>query len=174
MNSNLDLDRAIDRVASRLTHVDDDPQLVSRIVASLPERSTWFAWLTHSWAPRLAMAAIIAAAATFWSQRHVTEVAPASQPIAGVQQIQPQQFVASVAPRNATVEPGTAGTPGILGIKPLEFLEPVGPVEPFIGLESLAVNSVAPEALPDAGALTVPSLVIADLPLTAESFSERE
>ena len=67
------------------------------------------------------------------------------------------------------MEPGTRGT-----TRPLELVEPLGHVEPFTGLESLAVHSVAPEALPDAGALTVPSLVIADLPLTAESFPEQD
>ena len=163
-------DDAIDHVAKRMTHVDDDEQFTARIVASLPERSNWFGWLTHSWAPGLAMIAIVVGAVALWNVRHTTEVAPASQPIAGVQLMQPQaQFAAAIEP--APLEP--------VRTKPLEPWNP-GTVEPFVGLPSiaapnaLAMNDVAPKALPSEDALSLPSLVIADLPLTGESFSERD
>lgn len=52
-----DLDLAIDVVAKRLTHVEDDQIFAAKIVAALPERTTWFGW----WMPRLAGAAILLA-----------------------------------------------------------------------------------------------------------------
>src|SRR5262245_52530179 len=75
------LDDVIDRVSARLTHVDEDPLFAARVIASLPERVTWFGWLTHSWAPRLAMIAIVAGAAVLWNGRKATEVAPVLQPL---------------------------------------------------------------------------------------------
>ena len=63
------LDEAIDHVAARLTHIEDNPALTSRIVSSLPERAGWFGWLFHSWAPRLAMIAIVVASGIVWSSR---------------------------------------------------------------------------------------------------------
>ena len=167
MNTNRDfVDEAIDHVAKRLTHVEEDAQFASRIVAALPERVTWFGWLTQSWAPRLAMMAIVASGAVLWSGRQsTTEVSPAAAPLASVTNSNWPQLVASINPA-----PGTPGTPGTLETKPLEPVEPLEPLEPFDGLPSLALADVAPEALPVEGSLAVPSIVIADLPLTAESF----
>jgi len=165
------LDQAIDQVAKQLTQVDDDPQLASRIVASLPERSTWFGWLTHSWAPRLAMIAIVVGVAALWNSRQtMTELPAVARPVALVA-LAPPLVPLNVEP----LEP--------VRTKPLEPLEPLEPVEPseaFTGLPSitapvaLAMTEVAPQALPDTGSLSLPSLVIADLPLTADSFPERD
>ena len=175
MNTNrVDLDDAIDRVAKRLTHVEDDAVFASRVIASLPERTTWFGWLTHAWAPRLAMIAAIVVGAVLWNNRRTTESPVGSEPLASVATVsQPTTFVASV--NRELLEP--------VRTKPLERLEPLEPMEPmeaFSGLPSveaptaLALNDVAPEALVDARVLSVPSLVIADLPLTAETFPQRD
>lgn len=172
MNTNrVDLDDAIDRVAKRLTHVEDDAVFASRVIASLPERATWFGWLTQSWAPRLAMIAVIVVAAVLWNNRRTTESPMASEPLASVATVsQPTMLVASAT--RERLEP--------VRTKRLERLEPVEPLEPFNGLPSveapkaLALNDVAPEALVDARVLSVPSLVIADLPLTAETFPQRD
>lgn len=171
MNTNRDqLDDAIDSVAKRLTHVEDDAVFASRVIASLPERMTWLGWLTHSWAPRLAMIAVIVVAAMLWNRR-TTESPTGSQLLASIPTISaPSTFVASVM-REPLAPVRT---------KPLERLEPLEHVEPFGGLPSveapkaLALNNVAPEALVESGALNVPSLVIADLPLTAESFPQHD
>jgi hypothetical protein len=161
-----------------LTHVDDDAVFASRVIASLPQRTTWFGWLTQSWAPRLAMIAVIVAAAMLWNSRRTTEVAPALAPIASVQFTQPSALMPPLAPRTGTRT--RTGTSEPNGTKPLEPLELLEPLEPFVGLSSvespkaLALNDVAPDALTETGTLSVPSLVIADLPLTAETFSQRD
>src|SRR5690349_2384464 len=105
MNTNRDhLDDAIDRVAKNLTHVEDDAVFASRVIASLPERTTWFGWLTHSWAPRLAMIAIIVVAAVLWSNRRTTETPAKSELLASVPTMSaPSTFVASVM--RAPLEP---------------------------------------------------------------------
>ena len=169
MNTNRDqLDDAIDHVAKRLTHVDDDAQFSARVIAALPERVTWFGWLTHSWAPRLAMMAIIAGTFVFWSARHSNEVAPAAQPLASVANPNWPQLTRSVEPERLE----------LVSRMPLEPVEPLEPMEPYQGLPSIdapkaiAVNEVGPVALPDGGSLSLPSLTLTELPLTAE-FPER-
>lgn len=171
MNTDRDhLDESIDHVAKRLTHVDEDAQFTARVIASLPERATWFGWLTQSWAPRLAMMAIVAGTIAFWSQRHTTDVAPSAQPLASVANVSWPQLVASV--EREPLAPNRT--------MPLEPVEPLEPLEPFEGLPSvvapkaLALNDVVPEALPVEGSLALPSLVIAELPLTAETFPQRD
>ena len=160
------LDDAIDHVAKRLTHVDEDAQFRSRILAALPERATWFGWLMQSWAPRLAMMAIVAGTFALWSARHTTEVSPATAPLASVANTNWPRLASAISPQR--------GILGTFGTKRVERLERLEPVEPFDGLSSLAIADVAPESLPVEGSLAVPSIVIADLPLTAESFPQRE
>ena len=159
------LDGAIDQVAQRLTRVDEDAQFASRIIAALPERMTWFGWLTHAWAPRLAMMAIVAGTLVFWSTRHTTDVTPAAQPLASVANTNWPQL-ASAARRR---EPLAANSS-----KPLEAVAPMEPVEPFGGLPSLALADVAPAPLHVEDVLAVPALELVELPLTAESFPERK
>lgn len=173
-----DLDRAIDHVAARLTHVEDDAQFASRIVAALPERLTWFGWLMQSWAPRLAMTAIIAGSLVLWASRRTTDITPTAQPLASVSDTSWPQLVAAISP-----EPrirGAIGAAGPVRTQPLERLERTEPLEAFDGLppvaapKALAVVDIAPEAIGVEAALRVPSLSVADLPLTAESFPERD
>jgi hypothetical protein len=63
-------------------------------------------------------------------------------------------------------------------VEPLEPLEPRGDHEFSLASvdapKALAIGSVAPDALEDSEALTVPSLVIADLPLTPDGVSQRD
>ena len=183
MNTDRDLlDEAIDHVSSRLTHVDDDPQFASGIVAALPERVTWFGWLTYSWAPRLAMVAIVAVAAVFWNGRRTTEVSPVvSQPVASVTTPVSQQPTVVASNPQPLVPVRTKP------MEPMEPLEPLEPLEPSVprsdhefslaAVEApkvLAMGSVGPEALESSEALSVPSLTIADLPLTSGGFAQRD
>ena len=76
------LDDAIDSVAARLTKVTDDDALATRILASLPDRSLWF---LHSWIPRLAITAILAAPAVL----SLKAVAPSELPGQGLLTVEP-------------------------------------------------------------------------------------
>jgi hypothetical protein len=166
-----DLESAIDAVARELTRVDHDPQFTSRIVAALPERVTWFGWLTHSWAPRLAMIAIVATAAVVWNSRRATEVTVSPLPAASVAPA--VEFVTAV--RSANPERLTP-----VRTTPLEPVVPMEHLEAFQGLPSveapgvLALTDLTPAELPAQGSIDLAPLVIAELALTAESFPERD
>jgi hypothetical protein len=163
-----DLEQAIDAVAKRLTRVNDDPQFASRIVASLPERTTWFGWLTHSWAPRLAVLAIAAVASMVLINRQPRSVTPALLPstsIAVVSSVLPAltpQAVENAVP-NRTI--------------PMELLEPLEPLEPAKAdhersLPALDVEALPPMNLPVEASIDLDPLTIVDLPLAGE-FPER-
>ena len=146
--AHLDLDQAIDRVAKRLTHVDEDAQFTARVIAALPERSSWFGWLTQSWAPRLAMMAIVAGSLLFWNARHATEVTPSAQPLASVVNSNWPQLVAAIA--HEPLAPGRT--------MPVEREEPVALLEPHPDHEralspvdspaNVEIASISPGALP--------------------------
>ena len=170
MNTNrVDLDDAIDRVAKRLTHVEDDAVFASRVIASLPERATWFGWLTHSWAPRLAMIAIVAVAAMLWNGRRTTEL--------------PAVEIAANAPPSVPL-PGAVEPVVPVRTKPVERVELVEPLEPRSDFDrslpavaspvAIDVASLTTGGLPAEDSLSLPSLVVADLPLTAETFPQRD
>ena len=170
MNTNRDLNSAIDHVARRMVAVPDDPEMVARIVSALPERSSRLGWLI----PQLAALGAIVIAAVMWSTRErpaLPAVLP-STPIA-----------------SATSWPGviTAREPGTVArTQPLERLEPVEPLEP-LGLgsdferslpslevvDSLMVSDLTPHELPASPALELAPIGVTDLPLTAESFPPR-
>ena len=168
------LDAAIDRVTARLTHVDDDPVFVSRVVFALPERVSWFGWLFHSWAPRLAMIAVVVAAATLVYRSAPSPMAPAgNQPIAASPLAHaPAEFAVAVAP-------------AAVRTLPLERLEPLEPLQPprsdhefslpaVDGPVALGIAPLEPKDLPAEEALSLAPLAIADLPMTAETFPPRE
>lgn len=173
-NGDFDLDAAIDHVAKRLTHVDDEAQFASRIVSALPERITWFGWLMHSWAPRLAMAVIIAAGAALWGGRSTTEVAP----LASASPLPVTALASAVIPARAEpMEPVRT-----MPLEPMELLEPVEPLAsrdherslaPARAPAALEIVSIAAGDVIAEDALDVAPLQIAELPLTAESFSQR-
>ena len=172
MTTNRDrLDEAIDRVAARMTHVDDNGALTGQIVNALPERSIGFGWWFRSWAPRLAMVAVVIAAGIVWSNRGTQESSPIAATIAGSPNTDLIPLVASVreAEPNRTL--------------PLEPLEPLEPMEPsnadfefslpsIAAVAALELEMIAPASLPEDAPLTLAPLAIADLPLT-DGFSPR-
>jgi hypothetical protein len=171
------LDEAIDQVAARLTRVDDNDALAANIINALPERVSWFGWLFHSWAPRLAMIAIVVAAGMVWGNRREVST-PIAPPLASVQPVAaPTALVAAVreAVPNRTMR-----------LERLERLERVAPFAPsgqrvdfdrslpaIAAVSPLEFGSLAPVSLSEDAPLTLAPLTIADLPLTAETISPR-
>ena len=172
MNTSRDrLDEAIDHVVARMVHVEENDVLATQIVNALPERASWFGWLFHSWAPRLAMVAMVIAAGIVWGNRTPATI-PQLNPLAStLTAIEPVALVATV--REA--EPSRT-----MPLEPVERLEPMEPsridfersLPAIAAVASLNLDSLAPDALPASEGLMLESLVIADLPLTAE-FSPR-
>ena len=166
------LDDAIDAVAVRMTRVEENDALASHIINALPERVTWFGWLFHAWAPRLAMIAVVVASGIVWGNRREVST-PGTSPLASSRPIITlTALVASVreAAPNRTM--------------PLEPLAPLAPLEPervdherslpaLGAVAALSFDSLAPSVLPEDAPLTLAPLAIADLPLTAESISPR-
>jgi hypothetical protein len=169
------LDTAIDQVSARMVQVRDDEDLALRIASALPERHTWLGWLSHSWAPRLAMIAMVVAAGLVWGNHGQIENAPIEPPLASVQ---PTTALAPLVASVRDAEPNRT--------MPLKHLEPMEPMEPMefvndfersldaiAAPDALVLQSLAPPSLPEDAPLTLEPLVIADLPLTAETFSPR-
>jgi hypothetical protein len=168
------LDDAIDAIAARLTHVDDDPAMVSQIVNALPERATWFGWLFHSWAPRLAVG-VLAVGASFivlrTSDERSTDVLRAeatSAPMVELRAaVEPTVVERPLAVHRAIVERpqndrGTIDAPDFDRSLPA-----------MSAVAALELDSLAPRSLPEDAPLTLAPLAIADLPLTAEPISPR-
>ena len=173
MNVNRDrLDESIDQVASRMVRVAGDDDLASKIISALPERVTWFGWLTHSWAPRLAMIAIAVTAGIMWGTRRPQPIAPAAV-IASVPTIlAPTGFATAVK----ELEPNRT--------KPVESLEPLEPMEPssvdherslpsIAAVGALSIDALVPVSLPEDAPLTLKPLAIDELPLAGETISPR-
>lgn len=173
MNTDRDqLDDAMDHVVARMVRIEEDDTLASRIVSALPERNTWFGWLSHSWAPRLAMIAMVVAVGLVWGNRGQIENAPIEPPLASAQ---PMTALAPLVASVREAEPDRT--------MPLEHLEPVEPMELVNDFErsldaiaapdALVLQSLAPPSLTEDAPLTLEPLVIADLPMTAESLPPR-
>jgi hypothetical protein len=168
-----DLDTAIDLVAKQLSHVEDDPQFASRIVTALPERVTWFGWLMHSWAPRLAMVAIVIGAAIVWGNRSSEHVST----VEALASSQPMQTPVALTAGVRTFEPQRT--------KPLDPLEPLEPLEPATAdferslaavpaLEEIGIAALAPRDLPAESSITIAPLAIPELALTNDFPPERD
>src|SRR5436190_5678542 len=170
------LEDAIDQVSAQMTRVAENDAFAARILASLPERSTWFGWLMHSWAPRLAMIAIVVTVGIVWGNRRPRPIPPVASPLASRATVsRPTVLVAAIR----ELEPNRT--------KPVEPLEPVEPVEPLelasvdhdrslpsiAAVATLSIEPLAPVSLPEDTPLTVTPLAIAELPLTAETISPR-
>lgn len=164
------LDDAIDSVAARLTKVTDDDALATRILASLPDRSLWF---LHSWIPRLAITAMLAAAVSLVVLRTfegrstgVLRTESSSAPFvafrAAVERttVEPKLIVHRTSVERLSNDRRTSADHehSLLALAP-----------PAV----LSLKAVAPSELPGQGLLTVEPLAIADLPLTAETISPR-
>jgi len=171
MNTNQDrLDESIDHVARHMVRVADNDALASRIINALPERVTWFGWLTHSWAPRLAIVAILVTAGIVWNTGRSQPITPSPLLMASAPAIStPTTFMAAVR----ELEPNRT--------KPLEPLEPLEPsrsdfdrsLPAIASMKTLEFDSLAPVSLPEDAPLTLLPLAIEDLPLTAETISPR-
>jgi hypothetical protein len=154
-----------------MIRVEENAAFASRIVDALPQRVGGFGWLFHSWAPRLAMIAIVVAAGMVWGNRK-----PATTP-----QLDPLAST-SMAPEPTALF-ATVGEAEPNRTMPWERLEPVAPMEPAADFERslpslgavgvLAFDSLAPQPLPSSENLVLESLTIADLTLSAESISRR-
>lgn len=190
MNTNRDLsavarsakvDDAIDHVAARMTRVDDDPMLASRIVAALPERSAWsLRWLM----PRLAITAALAGLAITVVLRTFDE---------GSTGVGPAEAGHHSVSGGGAAAPGGVGPAqvghhgvGVNSAKPINVVSAFrrtdsgrttsaldGPDHEFSlpaieAVAALDVNALAPANLPEDAPLTVEPLVIADLPMTEE------
>ena len=162
MKTKQDLDTAVDHVAARMVAVPDDPEMVTRIVSALPERSSRLGWLI----PQLAALSALAIAAVVWSTRE--------QP--ALSTVLPSAEIAAVAvfPSVTAREPRT-----VVRTEPSEPSEPWEPSEhlgidferalPSIeAVDALMVSDVSPRELPAVPALTLAPIGVADLPLTAE------
>lgn len=162
-----DLDRAIDSVAKRLTHVEDDAQFAARIVSSLPEGQTWIGWLTTSWAPRVAVLAIAAATSVVLINR---------DPLPVTGNVLASSRSTIHAELRPIVKPSQPLEPP-LRTKPLEPLEPLELLEPQVGdheysLPALGVEALPPMNLPVDASIELAPLAIGDLPLSGE-FPEK-
>jgi hypothetical protein len=166
------LDAVIDQVAARMVAVPDDCEMTLRIVSALPERASRLRWLI----PQFAAIGALVIAAIMWTTRNdrtpETVLVPTS---AGTR-------MTGLANPVAANEPGTA-----LRTMPLERVEHLERMEPAMSasadherslpaiaaMRSLDFESLAPVSLPEDAPLTMEPLAIADLPLTADSFSPR-
>ena len=160
MNTSRDVETAIDHVAAKMVAVKEDPELVTRIVGALPDRSR-FTWLI----PQFAALSAIAIAAVMWSMRERPATA-----------VLPSIELATAAPFRAVAiarEPGTMREPETLrepGTQPLERLEPLQPLAPDFerSLPPLMVTELTPVELPESPGLVLAPIGVADLPLTAD------
>lgn len=171
----LRLDDAIDRVAARITSVEEDDALAARIASSLPERSQWsLHWLM----PRLAIAAALAIGMTLVVLQTFDEGSPTvlRSENTGSRIVEPRSIVEPpsndrrtsverpLRVRRTTVEP-SSNDPRTEGDHEYSLAAIAAP-------EALGVGSLARDALPADDGLAIAPLVIADLPLTAD-FSPR-
>ena len=166
------LDEAIDHVVTRMVRVEENDVLATQIVNALPERASWFGWLFHSWAPRLAMIAIVVAAGIVWGNRRPATTPPLGPLASTWTTTQPVALVASV--REAALD-------RTMPLEPVERLEPMEPskvdfdrsLPAIAAMDALTIDALAPANLTEDAPLTLTPLAIADLPLTAESNSPR-
>jgi hypothetical protein len=158
----LDLDRAIDHVATQLTYVEDDAALAARIVASLPIHPAGFRWFISSWTFRFALIASIVIGSVLLNRSEKTSAPIPASSFAAT------RFVAAVHSEPIRTKP-------LEHVERLKFVEPVGAkpdhersLPPLESVAALSVDSVAPPAIPDEAPLTVAPLTIEPLVLDPE------
>jgi hypothetical protein len=167
------LDAAIDHVAARMVAVLDDDEMTLRIMSALPERTSGLRWLV----PQSAAIGAIVLAVLVWTTRQSPAPAVAALPSSQVAPI--IELARGVAAR----EPGTAVR--TMSLEPLERRElmerrevPSGDHERALpalaAFSSLSVVEAQTSdiALPEAIGLA--AIEIADLKLTAESFTTQK
>ena len=169
------LDDAIDTTAARMTAVADDDSLALRIVSSLPERS---AWSLHWLMPRLAITAALAMATAFVVLRSfddrsatVLRTEKAGGPI--VELVAPAERTVVAPPlvvRGTIAEPrSNARRTAVDADRPDHAFS----LPAITAATALHIDALTPANLPEDAPLTVESLEIADLPLTADFISPR-
>lgn len=170
-----DLDPAIDVVARRLTHVEDDQLFAAKIVAALPERTTWPGW----WMPRLAGLVVLAGAAivlaaVLTSVRLPFDVS-STNVATNAQSNMSSNERRTIAERPSDVRRTSVERPSDVHRTRVERLQRVDSVEPAadheFSLPSLDVESLPFLGLPEAASIALAPLAIADLPLAGE-FSD--
>jgi hypothetical protein len=159
------IDEAIDHVASRLTHVDDDPALAAHIVSILPARS---GWSLHWLLPRLAITTAVAGAVALIVLRSFddgsTEVLRTDNARAPIVEL--ARAITAQAPGTAIVEPElnvrrTTVAPSLnVGRTEDHEFSLVAIATP----ESLGLGSITPHDLPAEDALAIAPLALTDLP----------
>lgn len=170
------LDHAIDQVAARLTHVDEDDTLAARISSSLPERRGGLTWLLAGWAPRLAMLVLAAFAVTVvlrtFDGRPADVLRTFDVRSTGV------QLAVEVPEHRTYVEP-TLNERRTIVERPSNDRRTIDVPDFDRSLAAVAaprvltIELLSPASLAAEDALAIAPLAIADLALTAESFPPR-
>lgn len=158
------LDQAVDRTARRMVAVPDDPEMLTRIVSALPDRSSRLRWLI----PQFAALSALALAAVLWSTREQ----PAAPAVLSSTEIGAVAAFPGVTPR----EPRTLREPSTLRTQPAEPAEPPELAEPLSidfdrALPALELSAIGPQALPAVEALTLAPIEIGELPLTGDTVA---
>jgi hypothetical protein len=175
MNTNPDrLDDAIDAVAARMTNVTEENGLAMRIADALPERSQWlpFAWISRIAIGALATGAIILVLPTF--DDGSTTVLRTDDAVAVPIVEQPADDLRTLVEPRQIVRRTSESRPLNLrrttdDVERPDHERSLAPIESAAALD---IAALTPAMLPEDAPLTVESLQIADLPLTAE-FSPR-
>ncbi len=169
------LDAAIDRVAARMVALPDDGEMTLRIVSALPERSSRLRWLMPQFAAigALALAALaITVVLRTFDDRSTTVLRSAVLRSPAV------ELATAAVEHRTTREPAsnvrrTFAAPSQNDRRTTDVPDHERSLPAIAAIRSLDFDSLAPVSLPEDAALTLEPLVIADLPLTADSFSPR-
>ena len=172
------LDAAIDRVAARMVAVPDAGEMTLRIVSALPERSSRLRWLM----PQLAAIGAMAIAALVWATRNNTAPALATLPSTNIAPM--TGLVIAVAADDPSREPRrdvAVAASGRLGgrLDPMELAELTSAdhERALPAIDALSVLFVTDAQTSDIAlpaAIGLASLEVADLKLTAESFTTQK
>ncbi len=163
------LDDAIDRVAARLTHVDDVPVLAARIANALPERSSGWAigWVVAG----LASLALIAVLRQF-DEGSTVVLRTGNASVA----LTPSVAAALPTPAGTTVEPQIARRtflePSLNPRRTDDYVDHEFALPALAPAEALSMTSLNTDELPAEDALTIDPLGVAELPLSAD-FPQR-
>ena len=168
------LDTAIDHVAARMVAVPVDEEMVLRIVSALPERSSRWRWLL----PQLAAIGALAIGALVWTTR--TPQSSATTPLVS-SSLNLMAGLASVVAADGTEAEIAASARPLALREGLELLEPwrngsdhersLAPIE---AAAALVVPPIVQTEIPATELLTIAPIDIGELPMTAESFSQRK
>lgn len=166
------LDHAIDHVARRMTQVEDDDQLAQRILRALPARRTrWFWTLAPGFAVALALSSLVVLLTFDGGSTKVLRTESSRRPMVAFNALAVTARTPAVEPvlngRRTLVEPPLNDRRTL--VEPPDYERSLPALD---ALAALSISSLAPQALPDAQALTLEPLSIAPLSVT-ESVPER-